>query len=181
MSDFSTIRANIQIKPSTRARRLRLTVESDGSVILTKPASMSDQKALTFAETKQSWIVAAVTRQIKADILPIPKPSKTHFEKYKREARLLVVEKLKRFNSFYNFSYNNVTIKNQTTRWGSCSKTRNLNFSYRIIFLPEHLQDYLIVHELCHLKEFDHGRAFWSLVKEQVPVAHIREFKKRVR
>jgi predicted metal-dependent hydrolase len=70
---------------------------------------------------------------------------------------------------FYNFSYNKVFIKNQRTRWGSCSSNRNLNFNYRIINLAPELQDYLIVHELCHLQEFNHGQAFWNLVGLQIP------------
>lgn len=73
------------------------------------------------------------------------------------------------FNQFYNFSYNKVFIKNQKTRWGSCSSKGNLNFSYRIIFLSPEAQDYLIVHELCHLKEFNHSQKFWDLVAKQVP------------
>ena len=53
----------------------------------------------------------------------------------------------KKFNTSYNFKYNSVKIKSQTTRWGSCSSKRNLNFNYRIVLLPSHLADYFIVHE----------------------------------
>ena len=84
-------------------------------------------------------------------------------------ARLLVHARLAHFNQFYQFSYNKVFIKSQRTRWGSCSSNANLNFNYRIITLPPALQDYLIVHELCHLKEFNHSKAFWDLVALQIP------------
>ena len=90
--------------------------------------------------------------------------------KAKREqARAIVNARLAHFNQFYKFSYNKVFIKNQRTRWGSCSSKRNLNFNYRIINLTPELQDYLIVHELCHLQEFNHGQAFWDLVGLQIP------------
>lgn len=84
-------------------------------------------------------------------------------------ARALVHARLVHFNQFYQFSYNKVFIKSQRTRWGSCSSNANLNFNYRIIGLAPALQDYLIVHELCHLKEFNHGKAFWDLVALQIP------------
>ncbi len=86
-----------------------------------------------------------------------------------RAARVLVHQKLAQFNLSYAFQYHRVAIRNQSTRWGSCSSKGNLNFNYRIIFLPPELQDYLIVHELCHLKELNHGKKFWELVSQTIP------------
>lgn len=104
----------------------------------------------------------------------VPRPKRRYHRKKvspadREAARALVHAKLAHFNAFYNFSYNKVFIKNTKTRWGSCSSRGNLNFNYRIIHLAPELQDYLIVHELCHLKEFNHGQAFWDLVALQVP------------
>jgi predicted metal-dependent hydrolase len=87
----------------------------------------------------------------------------------KEHARELVHARLAHFNQHYNFSYNRVSIKNTKTKWGSCSSKRNLNFSYKIITLPPELQDYLIVHELCHLSEMNHRKGFWDLVGETIP------------
>jgi predicted metal-dependent hydrolase len=170
---------HIHIKKSTRASRVRLTVRRDGTVLLTQPLHMSIETVLQFARQKEDWIARAIAYYKKADLLLLPKPSKRDYEKYKREAKLLVLEKLRILNEHYHFEFKKVSIKNQKSRWGSCSHEKNLNFSYRIIFLPEHLQDYLIVHELCHTKVLNHSRDFWNLVKEKIPIAHIREFKKR--
>jgi predicted metal-dependent hydrolase len=82
--------------------------------------------------------------------------------------------KLDHWNQLYNFTYNRVTIRNTRSRWGSCSSKKNLNFNYRILFLPPELQDYLIVHELCHLQEMNHAPQFWSLVAQQVPDYQLR-------
>jgi predicted metal-dependent hydrolase len=89
--------------------------------------------------------------------------------KYKEEARVLVKARLEYFNTFYNFEYKRIAIKNHKSRWGSCSKKGNLNFNYRIALLPPHLADYIVVHELCHLGEFNHSKKFWALVERTIP------------
>jgi predicted metal-dependent hydrolase len=89
--------------------------------------------------------------------------------KHKESARALVAERVLHFNKIYQHSYNKIAIRNQKTRWGSCSSKGNLNFNYKILFLPEALRDYVIVHELCHLKEFNHSKKFWDLVAVAIP------------
>jgi predicted metal-dependent hydrolase len=76
---------------------------------------------------------------------------------------------LEHYNQHYQLQYNRVAIRNTRSRWGSCSSKKNLNFNYRILFLEPELQDYLIVHELCHLQEMNHAPQFWTLVAEQIP------------
>jgi predicted metal-dependent hydrolase len=88
---------------------------------------------------------------------------------YSELARKLVYERLEYFNQFYNFKYNTVRIKSHLTRWGSCSSKGNLNFNYKIALLPPELADYIVVHELCHLGEFNHSQKFWDLVAQQIP------------
>lgn len=92
-----------------------------------------------------------------------------HFEEYRESARELALARLHHFNQHYGLTWNRITIRNQRRRWGSCTSLKNINFNYKIIFLPAHLQDYIIVHELCHLVELNHGKGFWDLVAEQIP------------
>ena len=88
----------------------------------------------------------------------------------KREAaRQFVKSRIEHFNKFYNFKFNKIFIKNQKTRWGSCSSLRNLNFNYKIIYLRTDLADYLIVHELCHLGQMNHSKKFKDLVSKTIP------------
>lgn len=87
----------------------------------------------------------------------------------KEAARLLVHTKLLFWNEKYKFSYNRVAIRNTKRNWGSCTSRKNLNFNYKILFLPTHLQDYIVVHELCHLQELNHQIAFWDLVARTIP------------
>lgn len=92
-----------------------------------------------------------------------------NYLEYKEPARELVLRRVEYFNSIYNFPYGRISIRNQRTRWGSCSKKGNLNFNYKIVLIPEKLADYIIVHELCHLKEFNHSKRFWALVAKTFP------------
>ncbi|HVU75516.1 MAG TPA: M48 family metallopeptidase [Candidatus Paceibacterota bacterium] len=87
----------------------------------------------------------------------------------RENARRLVHERIRHFNQVYGFSVGKIFIKNHKSRWGSCSEKGNLNFNYKIAFLPAELVDYIVVHELCHLKEFNHSPQFWSLVGETIP------------
>jgi predicted metal-dependent hydrolase len=92
-----------------------------------------------------------------------------HYIKYKEKARVVIGVKIKRYNSIYNHRVGRISIRNQKTRWGSCSERGNLNFSYKILFLPDHLADYIVVHELCHVKELNHSQKFWDLVAQTFP------------
>jgi predicted metal-dependent hydrolase len=92
-----------------------------------------------------------------------------HYRAHKEAARRLTLERLQYFNQHYALEWNRVAIRNQRRCWGSCSAKKNLNFNYKILFLPPHLQDYLVVHELCHLAHLHHQQPFWDLVAEQIP------------
>lgn len=90
-----------------------------------------------------------------------------HF--YKLKANEVVHDRLQHFNEHYGFRYNRVTLRNQKSRWGSCSRLKNLNFNWRLIMAPIEVIDYVVVHELCHLKQMNHSPKFWALVSENIP------------
>ena len=92
-----------------------------------------------------------------------------HYLQHKEAARGYVVDRLTHYNEHYQYEWNRVAIRNQRRCWGSCTSLKNLNFSYRILFLPAEIADYIIVHELCHLEALHHGQSFWDLVAETIP------------
>ena len=148
---------------------MRIAVYADGRVVLTVPRGVSRDTALRFAEGKAQWI-AAKAAYFKNLPKPLAPPSnRRDFLRYKDCARELARERLMFFAAAYGLSFRSVTIRNQKTRWGSCSKKGNMSFSYRVALLPPRYADYIIVHELCHLKEMNHSRRFWDLVARTVP------------
>lgn len=93
---------------------------------------------------------------------------------HKETTRKIVTEKLELYREFYKengyeLNYNRVAIRDQKSRWGSCSSKANLNFNYRLALIPLHLAEYVVVHELCHLKEMNHAKSFWELVSIAMP------------
>ena len=158
-----------EVKRSVRARRMRITVHRDGSVVATVPASFPENLLTNFINQKKSWILEKVRKFLSSPLRFVRKSSKKDFVKYKTEVKKLVESRLEFFNRHYNFKYNRISIRNQKSRWGSCSRRGNLNFNYKIFFLPAEIRDYIVVHELCHLQEFNHSKNFWNLVALTVP------------
>ena len=105
--------------------------------------------------------------------------SRVGYLKHKEEARTFISERLEYYSKIYGFGFNRVSIRNQRTRWGSCSIKGNLNFNYKLLMLPQHLANYIIIHELCHLKELNHSPRFWNLVAQTMP--NYSEIKKELR
>jgi predicted metal-dependent hydrolase len=92
-----------------------------------------------------------------------------HFLEHKSPARRAITERCKFFADLYGVQLKRIAIKDTKTRWGSCSKLGNLNFTYKLIFLPKELMDYVVIHEICHLLEFNHSSKFWAQVARTVP------------
>ena len=109
----------------------------------------------------------------------VRRPTK-HYLTHREAARAFVHERLAHWNAHYGLAYKRVAIRNQKTCWGSCSEKGNLNFSYKLLFLPPALADYVIIHELCHLAELNHSKSFWALVAQVCPdyAVHRAELRK---
>ncbi len=157
-----------EIKRSRRAKRLKLAVHTDGRVVLTLPWLASLKLAERFIEAKAGWVAKQVAK-FKSANFSLTKITKVDYLANKTKAKKLISERVAYFNQIYKFKINKITIKNQQTRWGSCSRQGNLNFNFRLIFLPQILADYIVVHELCHLRELNHSPRFWALVAKTFP------------
>jgi predicted metal-dependent hydrolase len=100
---------------------------------------------------------------------PVKKRINRSYQTHKEAARQVIHSRLEYFNQFYEVTYNRVSIRDQRRCWGSCSSKGNLNFSYKLLFLPPCLRDYVVVHELCHLRVLNHSQAFWDTMAVAMP------------
>ena len=153
------------LKKSKRAKRVRLAVYCDGSVVVTSPFGIQQSIIEKFISAKKQWVWNKIEFFKSVDSKAIRTFSHTDY--------------LENKNKTYGFLFNKIFIKNQKTRWGSCSGKQNLNLNYKIVFLPQKHRDYIIVHEMCHLKEFNHSRKFWALIEKALP--NYLEIKKELR
>ncbi len=157
------------LKVSARTRRMRLAVYHDGRTVVTVPKLLSQATLERFLNAKARWLIDKIAKFKSINVYPWDLHTKRDYLKHKKQAQLFAEERALYWNRIYGYSYNKITVRNQKTRWGSCSKNGNLNFNYKIALLPPALADYVIVHELCHLGEFNHSKNFWNLVARAIP------------
>lgn len=157
------------LRKNPRAKSLRVSVYQDGRCVVSAPSFMSTFIIEKFVAKKSEWITDKLRSFMPFRPVVCRKNSRQEYLKYKEVARKLVEERLPELNKVYGFTYRKIAIRNQKSRWGSCSMRGNLNFNYKIALLPSHVADYLMVHELCHLGEFNHSQRFWDLVARTIP------------
>ncbi|MBI2990379.1 MAG: M48 family metallopeptidase [Candidatus Magasanikbacteria bacterium] len=158
------------LRRSRRAKRISIVLCRD-AVLVVAPMKVGRDVINSFVESHSEWIRSR-TEEIKrrrADWLRPEDMKQEHFLAARGRAKKFVMERLKIYAPLYAVFYRRVSIKNMKTRWGSCSGEKNLNFHYRLVFLPLELADYVVVHELCHLEHLNHSQQFWNLVAETIP------------
>ena len=162
-----------------RARHLRITVHPGGRVVVTVPTRGVSQKMVDeFVASKREWIARSVEAMKGVDENVLRRGTRAEFVRERERAREFIVRRIAVLNADEKFSFGDIRIKNQKTCWGSCSVKGNLNFNYKILFLPPAVADYVIAHELCHLKQMNHSAKFWNLVSELIP--NYKELKKEL-
>lgn len=163
-------RIEYTVRKHRKAKRLKLAISCDGNVSVTLPWRMGFLSADEFIRKNAEWVLEKMKAMKKIGRNSLfARHDQDEYLKLKETAREMVKSRLEKYAEFYGFQYNAVAIRNQKTRWGSCSSKGNLNFNYKILLLPQRHADYIIVHELCHLKEFNHGKRFWNLVAQTIP------------
>lgn len=161
----------VTLKKSVSSRRITIRVHPRKGVSVTVPYIMPYAAAQAFFLARRGWIIETMKRQ-EEKYRNVPQPSSSEIESLRRQARAELPGRLAELASRYGFSYNRVTVKHNVSNWGSCSSKGNINLNLNIVRLPRVLQDYVLLHELCHLRHQDHGQGF-HLLLEHVLTDHL--------
>ena len=154
----------VTLRKSVRCRGISIRVHPLKGVSVTLPYFMPYAAAQAFFLLKREWILATMARQ-KEKARNTVVSSAAEIESLHRQAKAELPPRLASLAARYGFTYNKVTIKHNATNWGSCSTKGNINLNLNIVRLPRVLQDYVLLHELCHLRHLDHGHAFHLLLE----------------
>ncbi len=144
-------------------------VHGDGTVTLTLPAWASAVAGEGFVARHAEWLRSKVARAREFAPHPASRHGRAEYLLHREAARTLVASRLAAFAPALGVAYGRVAIRAQRSCSGSCSRAGNLNFNYKLQFLPPRLQDYVIVHELAHLREHNHSARFWTVVGGVLP------------
>lgn len=149
-----------------RSRRKTLSIELTprGDILVRAPMRLSNRDIQRFVESRRDWIEVHLARIHKEK----PLTGQEH-QALIRAAKEILPQKAAFFASRLGVTYGRISIRSQHSRWGSCSAAGNLNFNCLLMLAPEDVQDYVVVHELCHRKEMNHAPAFWTVVEKILP------------
>lgn len=155
----------VTIVKSQRAKHIRVTIKPDQTVRLTVPRGESVDRAKQFLHSKIPWITKHLQRFCKLENTPANlQPPKIN----ESQARNTLIGRLEEMAVTHSFKYNKVSIRNQKTKWGSCSAKNNISLNINLVRLPDQLRDYVIMHELIHTRIKNHSKKFWSELDKAV-------------
>lgn len=154
----------VTFRKSARSSRVSIRVHPSKGVTVSVPMIMPYIAGEAFFKIKRAWIIETMARQ-KERYKDMPQASPEAVEDMRRRAKAELPPRLAELASSYGFEYNRVTIKHNATNWGSCSTKANINLNLNLVRLPQALRDYIMLHELCHLRHHDHGHAFHLLLE----------------
>lgn len=166
-------KTHIEVIRSKR-KTLAIEIRADMRVVVRAPEKIPQNEIIKFVEEKQNWIKKHLVQMyFKAEEIKKQKkePALTNadIEKLCQKALSVIPDKVKYYAEIMGVTYGRITIRNQKTRWGSCSSKGNLNFNCLLMLMPDKVLDYVVVHELCHLKQMNHSKKFWKEVERYMP------------
>lgn len=154
-------------------RTIGITVKPGGDIIIRAPRLMSNATIMASVRDKEAWIVKSYLKQ--QHLQPL-KPSHEKSsqtlaleKRYRDAAKDYIPKRVEYYHTFTGGNYSKITIRDQKTRWGSCSATGTLSFNFRLMMAPPRVLDYVVVHELCHLTHMNHSKDFWNMVESILP------------
>jgi predicted metal-dependent hydrolase len=155
----------VQVRESSRARRVRAVYRPGQPVELVVPVGTSEGRVDSALRAHAPWF----GRQLAAEHPPVLELPELTEREGRRTARALIRDTAEREAARIGVEYTRIAIRDTRSRWGSCSESGSLSFTWRLALAPRAILDYVVVHELCHLRHHDHSRRFWSLLERVRP------------
>lgn len=152
----------------SRRKTIAIQIDREGQVIVRTPYGITKRQVEEFLDEKKDWILQTRQRVEKRKTEQIPISEEVRREGIERAKRIFP-ERTAYFAKRMGVDYGRITIREQKTRWGSCSSKGNLNFNWKLVLLAPELLDYVVVHELAHRREMNHSAAFWKVVEAELP------------
>jgi predicted metal-dependent hydrolase len=152
-----------------RARRYVVRVRADGTVRVTIPRWGSKREAVAFAEQQRGWIKKQLVRLRAEPNVPREQLSDEERRALRARAQRELPDRLLQLAKQFGLRASRVSVRNQQSRWGSCSPNGHICLNWRLVRMPDWVRDYVIIHELMHLKRLDHSPKFWKLVAAACP------------
>lgn len=154
----------VVFRKSLRSRSISIRVHPVKGVSVSVPYIVPYAAAKLFFQARRGWILETMERQ-RQKYKDVKVASPSEIEALRRQAKAQLPVRLAELAARYGFTYNRVAIKHNASNWGSCSTKGNINLNLNIVRLPKVLQDYVLIHELCHLRHPDHGHGFHLLLE----------------
>ena len=172
MGQRKTLNFTYELIRSNR-KTVSLQVGQNGELTVRAPQRMRTEETDRFVENHREWI-----RKKRSELEENRKKCLQYTAEEKRQgielAKRIFERKCREYAGIMGVTYGRITIREQKTRWGSCSAAGNLNFNWRLVEMPEEIIDYLVVHELAHRREMNHSKAFWAIVEQTLPDYKVR-------
>lgn len=156
----------ILLERSRRAKHINLSVKPFKGIRVAVPRGVSFQEALGVARKKGPWLAKHLARMALVEKAVLSREAAPAVSP--KAVRTILVRRLEELADRYGFTYNRVFIRNQKTRWGSCSSKNNINLNAKLVQIPRPLMDYTIMHELVHTRIKDHGPRFWEELSKYI-------------
>ena len=162
--------SEIKVIHSSR-KTMVLEIIKDGTILVRAPYRMPESEIRRFIQEKSDWIEKHVQRieERQRTLPPVEGLTMKDIRKLADQASVVIPKRVEYFAEKIPVTYGRITIRNQKTRWGSCSSKGNLNFNCLLMLAPPEVLDYVVVHELCHRKEMNHSERFWREVENILP------------
>lgn len=153
----------------SQRKSIAVVVTEEAEILVKAPCGYSQKRIREFLTAHEEWIRCRLAKMQEQKEELGPPLTEEEKQLYRKRAQKILPEKTAFYAEKLGVTFGKISIREQKTRWGSCSSKGNLNFNWRLMLAPDEVIDYVVVHELAHRKEMNHSKAFYQIVESVFP------------